>query len=84
MIITEVHRTCCDLQLPSISVDGTDKMNFERGAHMEKKSKNMFTLIGIITVVVAIASTVAMILYKCQKKRKDDEELEHYIETAIM
>lgn len=51
---------------------------------MEKKSKNMFTLIGIITVVVAIASTVAMILYKCQKKHKDDEELEHYIETAIM
>lgn len=51
---------------------------------MEKKSKNIFTLIGIITVVVAIASTVAMILYKCQKKRKDDEELEHYIETAIM
>ena len=72
------------LQHPSVTLEGTDKMNFERGAHMEKKSKNMFTLIGIITVVVAIASTVAMILYKCQKKRKDDEELEHYIETAIM
>ncbi len=50
---------------------------------MDKRSKTILAIIGFVTVVASIAAAVAMIFVRMEKRRKDDEELEHYIETAI-
>ncbi len=48
-----------------------------------RKSNFWKWIIGIISLVAAIsAAATAFFIYK-EKKRKDDEELEHYLDTVI-
>ena len=48
-----------------------------------KNKKVILTALLIIAGIAAVASAVAVFIYKFEKKRKDDEELREYIECAI-
>ena len=45
--------------------------------------KTFITTMAIIAGIAAVASAVAVFIYKFEKKRKEDEELKEYIECAI-
>ena len=48
-----------------------------------KKTKNWVVIIGVVTAVIAIATAVTGVLLYLEKKRKDNEEIERYIEDSI-
>ncbi len=48
-----------------------------------KKKGTLFTIIGIIVSVAAITAAVTAFLIVRDKKRKDDEELERYLDCSI-
>ncbi len=46
--------------------------------------KNFGWIIAIVAGTVAIASAVtAFLIFKDKKKKKDEEELEHYLDCSI-
>ena len=54
---------------------------------MKKESSNscgLGVIIGILTAIATVASvTAAVVLFLNQKKKKEDRELEEYLETSI-
>ncbi len=48
-----------------------------------KKCHKFALLLGIVSAVVAIATAVTAILLYLDKKKKDEEELEHYLDCSI-
>lgn len=50
---------------------------------MEKKKPSLSFILAIIAAVSVIAAAVGVVIYRLEKKRKDDEELTNYIDCAI-
>ena len=54
---------------------------------LSKESKNSYGLgviLGIITAIATVAATtVAIFMFLDRKKKKEDKELEEYLETSI-
>ena len=54
---------------------------------LSKESKNSYGLgviLGIITAIATVAATtVAIFMFLDRKKKKEDRELEEYLETSI-
>ena len=48
----------------------------------EKKNKNLILSL-IVSVLVLIASIVALILFIENKRKKDEKELDEYLESSI-
>lgn len=48
-----------------------------------KKSKKAAGVLTILAFIIAVATTVTGILLYLDKKRKDDEEIEHYLDCSI-
>lgn len=48
-----------------------------------KKSTVLKTLIIVIGVVAALTAAFTAVFVLREKKRKDDEELEHYLDNVI-
>jgi len=46
-------------------------------------NKKLITLITFLTAVIAIATAVTGILLYLDKKKKEDEEIQQYIDCAI-
>lgn len=49
---------------------------------MKKSSSKLIALFGILFAIVALVATVSAALVYFDKK-KDDEELEHYLDCSI-
>lgn len=47
------------------------------------KKMRFSTLVAIIMGVATLAAAVGAVVYKLEKKRKDDEELDKYIDCCI-
>lgn len=56
-------------------------MNFEkeRGFDLMKWLRNILVAIGVVTAIAAAVAGVFVIL----ERKKDDEELEHYLDCSI-
>ncbi len=48
-----------------------------------KKYSKFALVLGIISAVAAIATALTAILLYADKKKKDEEELEHYLDCSI-
>lgn len=48
-----------------------------------KKNKNLCFLISLIVGVTTIAAAVASLVVVFTKKRKEERELEHYLDCSI-
>ncbi len=55
---------------------------FFGGASAMKKS-NPWVILGVITAIAAIVASITTAVLMLEKKRKEDEELEHYIDCSI-
>ena len=54
------------------------------GAHIMKKcSSKVGLIIGIVSLAAVIAATVTGVLLYLDRKKKDEEELEHYLDCSI-
>lgn len=48
-----------------------------------KKCHKIALLIGLITSVAAVVATITTIFMLHRKKKREDEELEHYLDCSI-
>lgn len=48
-----------------------------------RKNSTLGTIFAVIGALVALAAGVAAVLYFLDKKKKDDEELERYLDCSI-
>lgn len=48
-----------------------------------KRKNSLLTIIGIITSVAALTAAITAFLIVKDKKKKDDEELERYLDCSI-
>ena len=48
------------------------------------KKNNFGFIIGIIAAVAALTAAVTAVLLYREKQRKDNEELEHYLDCSIL
>ena len=53
------------------------------GVQVMKKGNSLGTIFAVIGALVALAAGVAAVLYFLDKKKKDDEELERYLDCSI-
>lgn len=60
-------------------------INLCGGVYMEKKNSNIsaWAIIGIIAAIAAVIASITTAVLMLEKKRKDDEELERYIDCSI-
>lgn len=47
------------------------------------KKNRLGLLLGVISAVAAIITAVAAVLVFLEKKKRDEEELEHYLDCSI-
>lgn len=47
------------------------------------RTKKLFWIVGIISIVAAISAAVTAFLFVKDKQKKDDEELMEYLDSAI-
>ncbi len=47
------------------------------------KKTNPWVILGVITAIAAVVASVTTAILMLEKKRKEDEELEHYIDCSI-
>ena len=57
------------------------RMNFG-GAHMKKFSR-FSIVISVVTAAVAIKAAAVAVITFLNKKKKDEEDLEHYLDCSI-
>ena len=50
---------------------------------MKKCSSKIGLIIGIVSIAAAVAAVVTAVLMFLDKKKKDEEELEHYLDCSI-
>ncbi|HIS49679.1 MAG TPA: hypothetical protein IAA80_04145 [Candidatus Gallacutalibacter pullistercoris] len=50
---------------------------------MKKCSSKVGLIIGIVSLAAVIAATVTGVLLYLDRKKKDEEELEHYLDCSI-
>jgi len=50
---------------------------------MENKKLNPWLFIGVIAAIAAVIASFTTAFLMLEKKRKDDEELEHYLDCSI-
>lgn len=47
------------------------------------QKKTIWWVVGVVAFISAVASTVGIIFYRIEKKRRDDEELQNYLDCVI-
>lgn len=47
------------------------------------KKSNPWVILGVITAIAAIVASITTAVLMLEKRRKEDEELEHYLDCSI-
>ena len=47
------------------------------------KGNKLAMVLGVVSLVAAIAAAVTAVVLFLEKKKKDDEDLEHYLDCSI-
>lgn len=47
------------------------------------KKSNPWVILGVITAIAAVVASVTTAILMLEKRRKEDEELEHYLDCSI-